>query len=143
MADLIGMNFTLKLNEPLDPSKHYLSPGGFVINGKCFDFTSSYVGKGNSDCEISVEMSDYDYATAQEEEDWLPITKEDAKTGVFSEFFIYNGESGEENVFVTEVSGLSFVFDDGEEIFAGKETLESANNALVNNVEMDKGERDV
>ncbi len=131
MGKLIGMGFTLQMDREIDPEKHYISPGGYELNGKRFDFFTSMGGPvdgDNTKMEFWVEDFDDDYA----KDNKSPITEEDCLNGTFTEFYIYTGEGDDEICNVLSVSDISFGFDDGKGIYLKNDspTVRSANECI-------------
>ena len=141
MSKLIGMGFTLQMDREIDPEKHYISPGGYILNGKHFDFFTSRgsrVDGDNTKVEFWVEDFDEDFYKESYvdehggDENPEPITEEDCEAGEFSEFFIYTGEGDDEICGVLSVLDISFAFDDGKEIYLKNDspTVRSANRCI-------------
>ncbi len=108
---LTGMGFTLVCDRPVNPQKHYLSPGGYSINGKSFDFCS-YRGERVKEepHKVFFEVDDFDDEYAEDNE--VPgLTREDVVTGEFDEFCVNTGEYDDEEIHVVGAEDLSFEFD--------------------------------
>lgn len=116
------MEFTIKFDRPVT-DEHYIVPGGYVINGKEFDFFDSEWSKVKDD-ELSFYVSGFDSETFPD----TIITKEDTYYP-FDEFFIYVGEAGEPRIIPVEVKSLSF-FIDGEEIIYSSENIKLLNELI-------------
>ena len=122
--NLTGMKITATLDRPYD-SAQYISPGGYELNGKQFDFFTTY-GHVIDDHTLIMEVSQFDYEFAHD----IPITKSDVVSGTFDEFYIYTGEYDDPEVNILSIDGLEFYFDDGSTILADEYLLHSANACL-------------
>lgn len=134
MRELFRMYLLLEMDRPIDKDKHVISPGGYEINHKCFDF-NQYEGCINKDnpCLLECYLRDFDDSLDEEIEE-VTITARDINKG-FNEFYIYVGEYGDPEINVKEVKEIVFEMYDPKtdkfsKIVASKEILESANKAL-------------
>ena len=123
---LTGMTFDVKFDRPVIPGRHCICPGGYILNGKQFDFCH-FEGTKTEDDTLRCEVSDFDWEYA-EDNGVDEVIPEDI-TGKFSEFFIYTGEYNDPQIYPTEIKNLSFDFDETRFI-CPPETLKSANEAL-------------
>ncbi len=104
---LTGMGFILTCDRPIDAAKHYISPGGFQISGKRFDFCQSAGIKVENDSrKIRFELKDLDTDYTDS-----TLTKTDVTNGIFDEFYVYTGEAGDEIINIISVSDIEFEFD--------------------------------
>lgn len=134
MKKLYGMSVVLEMDRPIDPGEHYISPGGYEINGKPFDF---YEFEGNIDKDnpyiLNCCLRDFDGTLGDEDEE-IVITEKDIKKG-FTEFYVFTGEYDEPEINVKEVKKIVFEMYDTEadetsEIVASDKILKSANDSL-------------
>ena len=115
MSEITAMEFTLRMDRPLkdnveEESPYYLSPGGYEVAGKQFDFsTSAGDVKGEALDRIEYEVYDLDETYC---ENGIP-TYEDVVSGEWSEFFIFTGEGEDPEIRVKEVEALTVHFDNG------------------------------
>ena len=133
MYKLKEMYIKLKMDRSVDPDIHYISPGGYSINNKWFDFNKTQGDRTESDDTV-VEFMLFDY----EEGDEGPVTLEDLKKG-FDDFYVYTGEDEDPPIFVEKVLEIGFQFEDdvtgkGMGVLAAEELLESANNIVCENM---------
>ncbi len=131
MNKLENMYIKLKMDRSVDPDIHYISPGGYSINNKWFDFMKTQGGRTESDDTV-VEFMLFDY-----EGDEGPITEKDLDKG-FDDFYVYTGEDEDPPLFVEKVLEITFRFIDDvtgkeTEISADAKLLESANNIVCEN----------
>ena len=141
MNKLEKMYIKLQMDRSVDPDIHWISPGGYSINNKWFDFNTTQGGRTESDDTV-VEYELFDY----EEGDNGPVTLEDLSKG-FDDFFVYTGENDEPPIFEKEVLEIVFRFRDDitgkeTEVCADAKLLESANNIIRENIKDIKGEAD-
>lgn len=127
---LTGMSFDLQFDRPIILGKHYISPGGYNLNGKQFDFCefAGTITEKPDTLRCDVYNFDEDYAR---ENDVESITPADI-IGDFTEFFVYTGEYDDEPINPVKVSNLAFYFDGREKYFCPPLTLKSANAAMSN-----------
>ncbi len=125
MKKLTGMNFDITFDRPIEREKHYISPGGYILNGKQFDFCR-FIGE-IADDTLKCRVDDFDDEYA-EENGVKAITPADI-IGEFSEFYIYTGEYDDEPINPVKISNLMFDFG-GEMFYCPPLTLESANRAI-------------
>lgn len=105
---LESMRFILKMDRPINKESHYIMPGGYSVNGKGFDFFTSYCNVSVKDPTL-LECEVEGFQCIPEDEDFK-VTKRDMKKG-FDEFFVYCGEKGEDaEIIPLEVRDLNFVF---------------------------------
>lgn len=132
MRKITTMSFTLKMDRPLKnhsdvESPYYLSPGGYEVAGKPFDFQAS-VGDIDPDrldvVHFDVEDLDEDYC-----EKGIP-TYEDIISGNWGEFFIFTGEGNDPEIFVEKVESLTVHFDDGTAYEVPESALSKINDLL-------------
>ncbi len=104
MNKLTKMSMLLKMDREIIPQKHYISPGGYEVAGKQFDFLESegVVCEDKPD-EITYYLRYFDDTTYQR-----VVTPDDLKIG-FSEFFIFTGEYDDPEINVKEVKEVSFL----------------------------------
>ncbi len=122
---LTGMSFTLKMDREIDKKSHYISPGGYNLNEKPFDFCQSFGTIDDQDhTKIHFYVCDFDESCSPNE-----ITPTDI-WGYFSEFFIYTGEQDEPEIRPMAIENLRFYFD-GILFDCPGRTLISANNNLA------------
>lgn len=134
MSDLTGMRFKLQLSEPLNPTVHSLSPGGFEINGKKFDFTTSRISKEHLLSSVIVEMEDFD----KDYSEGKGIALSDIENHEFTEFYVYLGEKDDERVRIEKVSDLSFEFNNGVLVYNAPNDgllVKSANDLIAEQIE--------
>lgn len=123
---LTGMEMHIEFDRPYNNEEHYISPGGYELNGKQFDFftTYGYTAEAGNIVEIEVEDPDLDAFP-------VPVTKQDVieanKNGKFDEFFIYTGESDEPEINPVSIKQLTFHFSDGIALNASESLKESIN----------------
>lgn len=120
---LLGMEFTLTMDRQIEKDKHYISPGGYEMNGKKFDFMD-YEGTVIGDNKIFCRLR-------QPDEDMEEITEDDIKP--FKEFYVYTGEGDDEEINPVAISGLTFIFND-KIVKANSEVERSVNNILIENL---------
>ena len=122
---LTGMVMQVEFDRPYKNTEHYISPGGYELNGKQFDFTTTYgyVAEGNV---VKMEVTDPDLDSFPD-----PISKEDVTVaninGKFDEFFIYTGEYNDPEINPVCVKNLTFLFSDGASIEASSHLLGTIN----------------
>lgn len=121
MNNLTSMEFTIRFDRPIT-KEHYISPGGYSINSKSFDFLDMEGYKQN-DYEVEFHVHSFD----KECYDSI-ITKDDIKKP-FDEFFIYTGEYDEPEIMPIEIKDLVFTFND-EDIEYSKENLKLLNEYI-------------
>lgn len=111
MKILHAMSFTMKMDRAIDKDKHYISPGGYECNGKCFDFNESagYIDEEKPD-HVRFELRDYDDSLGEEDKETL-VTPRDIKKG-FEEFYVYTGEENAPEINPVEVTDFEFEFYD-------------------------------
>ncbi len=124
---LNAMEFTVEFDRCVT-KEHYISPGGYCVNEKNFDFLST-CGKIINSNSVNYYVSDFDTAYA-EENGVNSITPEDI-TGDFSEFFIYTGEYDDPEINPVKVRDLVFYMN-GETCPASKSTIKTVNDVLSN-----------
>jgi len=134
MNKLWRMNLVLEMDRPIDPDEHYISPGGYEINGKPFDFYR-YEGSVDKDnpCILNCCLREFDGTLGDEDEE-IVITEKDIKKG-FGEFYVFTGEYNDPEINVKEVKEIVFEMYDAEVdeisfIAASDEILKSANDSL-------------
>lgn len=112
MKKLNRMWFELQMDREIDPTKHYISPGGYSCNGKNFDFNNyeGNIDKSHPD-RIFCNLSHFDDSLGDDEDEKIVITEKDLKAG-FDEFYIYTGENGEPEIYPEKLIGLEFEFYD-------------------------------
>ena len=134
MKVLYRMSLVLEMDRPINPDEHYISPGGYEINGKPFDF---YRFEGNVDKDnpriLNCYLREFDGTLGDEDEE-IVITEKDIEKG-FTEFYVYTGEYDDPEINVKEVKEIVFEMYDAEanemsDITASKEILTSANKTL-------------
>lgn len=141
MNKLENMYIKLKMDRNFDPDIHYISPGGYSINNKWFDFNITQGGRTDSDdTVVECELSDY------EEGDDGPVTLEDLSKG-FDDFYVYTGEDEDPPIFVEKVLEIDFRFRDDvtgkeTEVCADAKLLESANNIVCEHAKEEEGHED-
>lgn len=122
--NLTGMSFTLKMDRPIKREQHYISPGGYILNGKEFDFCRSQGCIDDRDkSKVHFYVDDIDESYSED------ITPEDV-SGEFSEFFVYTGEYDEPEINAVRVEGLKFYFGN-DLVECPRQALESANECLI------------
>lgn len=123
------MNAIVKFDRPIDPERHYISPGSYAFkaNGKSyqFDFMDStcHVNTINpSILEINVKNADYES---------FPDTKEFLKNldkiTEIEEFFIFTGEDDEPEIHPVKLISCSIEDDDKHVYELSDEIVKSAN----------------
>lgn len=132
MSKLAGMSFTLQMDRVINLDRHYISPGGYVLNGKNFDFkTSVRECVDGEPTKVVFWVEDLDGNVVKENAQ--KITEEDCKSGEFSEFYVYTGEPDEEMCGVLSVSDLHFRFDDDRNVEPGNDSITTRSaNACIN-----------
>jgi len=121
---LTGMSFTLVMDRPIDKDCHYICPGGYVLNGKSFDFCEHQGTIDSRDrTKVHFFVDDFD-----EESEYEPIVPADI-WGKFEEFFVYTGEPGEPEIHAIGVENIRFYFD-GILFNCPKPALDSANQYI-------------
>lgn len=121
---LTEMEFDLVMDREIE-KKHYISPGGYELNGKPYDFFT-YSGKIDTDDRKRLHVNVYDPDLDSFE---VPVFKSDLE-GEFSEFFIYTGEYDDPEIMPVKVENLMFYWSDHTETKADERLLESANAVL-------------
>lgn len=116
-APLIMMRFVADFDRPVDPDKHYLSPGGYSVELKDgrtieFDFTDSIGDKSGSNFVEFIVTGLDTYAFPESEE----LTLESMKNCNFDEFFIFTGEYDDPEIYVTNIHDIVFTYNGEEEI---------------------------
>lgn len=134
MKRLYRMCIVLEMDRPIDTDEHYVSPGGYEINGKPFDFCEfeGNVDKDNP-CILDCYLREFDGTLGDEDEE-IVITEKDIKKG-FTEFYVYTGEYDDPEINVKEVKEIVFAMYDAEAdkisfIVASDKILKSANDLL-------------
>ena len=127
---LTGMTMKVKMDRPYENEKHYVSPGGYEIDGKQFDFTSTYGFVQKEPDLLEIEVADPDLDSFPE-----AVTKEEVVranlSGRFDEFYMYTGEANEPEINTVCVKELAFHFSDGSSIAATDQLLETVNEQFV------------
>lgn len=120
MALLKEMQFTLEMDRPVDVNRHFVSPGGYEMGGKQFDFANyeGYIVDGNK-----IRYRCY------EPEDYMEQIEE-ADIGPFDEFYLNTGEHNDAEIYPVSVSDLTFVFED-KVIEADERILVSVNRLIT------------
>ena len=126
MVKLNEMSFDLIMDRDIDKDKYYISPGGYTLNGKDFDFFT-FEGNIDDDDRNMLHVDVYYFDDGEFE----PIVKPDI-SGEFQEFFVYTGEYNDPEINPVKIENLKFYWDDASETLASDELLLSANNALTN-----------
>ena len=114
---LFGMRFVADFDRPVDPDKHYLSPGGYSVelrDGRKieFDFFEHY-GNRVGTHSVAFEMSELDTSTFPESE----ILTVDSMVGCnFDEFFVFTGEYDDPEIYMTNVHDVVFTYDGGDRL---------------------------
>lgn len=125
---LTQMQFDLKFDRPIDRNKHYISPGGYTLNNKTFDF-NRFTGTIIDDNILQCVVNDFDedYAIENGIKEVVPedVTKN------FSEFYIFTGEYDDPEINALSVDNLYFWFDNTR-FNCPSETLKSANKCIAN-----------
>ena len=126
-AILTEMFFDLFMDREIDRDRHYVSPGGYELNGKQFDFMT-FEGKIDEKDRKLLHVSVYGPDLVSYEQ---PVEKEDLD-GEFQEFFVYTGEYDEPEIRPVRIENLVFYWSDGTETKADDRLLKSANDAMGN-----------
>ena len=102
---LSGMSFTLIMDRPVEREKYYISPGGYNLGGKQFDFCHSEGEIDTNDrTRVHFYVDDFDEDYSQ-----TIVPADIWKT--FSEFFVYTGEYDEPEIHPVGVENIRFYFD--------------------------------
>ena len=101
---LTGMSFTIKADRPIQ-KRHYISPGGYKLNNKQFDFCAS---EGVIDSQDKKKM--HFFVHNFDETYSLEIQPIDIWQK-FGEFFIYTGENDDPEINIIGVEDIKFYFD--------------------------------
>lgn len=117
---ILGMRFVAEFDREVDLDYHYIVPGGYCLQLKDgreiqFDFSVSH-GDEISKNEVLFEVSDL---LVNEFPEALTIKKSDilsSESSSFSEFFIFNGDKGDPEIYCTKISDVVFEFDMGDKI---------------------------
>lgn len=124
-APLIMMRFVADFDRPVDPDKHYLSPGGYsaeLRDGKKidFDFFKS-CGDRIGTNSVAFEASELDTSTFPESAN---LTVDSMMGCNFDEFFIFTGEYDDPEIYVTNIHDVVFTYEAGDRLidipFSGK-----------------------
>lgn len=130
-----AMEFTVRFDRKIEKDKHYISPGGYSVNGKRFDFCA-YEGCIDNEDPTLLHATVHDF-----DEEFFNESNENAKELTasdflqsFDEFYIYTGESNEPEIIPKEILSLTIYYDYGKNIIErsfGKSVLENATKALA------------
>lgn len=126
-AILTEMFFDLFMDRKIDRDAHHISPGGYELNGKQFDF-NTFEGKTDS---VDGKLLHVNVYGPDLDSFGYPVEKEDLD-GEFQEFFIYTGEYDEPEIRPVRIENLVFYWSDGTETKADDRLLKSANDAMGN-----------
>lgn len=116
MYKLYAMNYTLKMDRPVDFEKHYISPGSYELekNGRIcrFDFYESTMSEGKNNT-LDVEVADFDeeYARDNDFKNEFDDYK-DIFNFHYTEFFIFTGEYDDEEINASKLINLRYTFCD-------------------------------
>ena len=121
---LQGMSFDVKFDRNINRTRHHISPGGYELNHKRFDFHNfeGFITDDTMECLVT----EYDDSYSPQD-----ITANDLE-GLFQEFFIFTGELNDFEINPKEISNISFLID-GKWIKARKKLEVSANETLAYN----------
>lgn len=126
------MEFTVRFDRKIEKDKHYISPGGYSVNGKRFDFCA-YEGCIDDEDPTLLHATVHDF-----DEEFFKESNEHAKnltvsdfTKGFDEFYIYTGEDDEPEIIPKEVLALTVYCDDQKSHTFKSKVLESATKALA------------
>lgn len=120
------MSFDVKFDRPINKDRHYISPGGYNLNGKSFDFCM-FEGVIVDPDTLRCYISDFDIEYA--EDNGVDAVVPADIMGKFSEFYIYTGEYDDEPINPVKIDNLQFCFD-GVTFNCPSPTLESANQCI-------------
>lgn len=114
---LFGMRFVADFDRPVDPDKHYLSPGGYSVELKDgrkieFDFYEHYGNKIGTN-SVAFEAYGLDASTFPESEN---LTVDSMVGCNFSEFFVFTGEYDDPEIYMTNVHDIVFTYDGGDRL---------------------------
>lgn len=127
-----NMYFSVKFNRPYDSENMYVSPGGYCVNGKEFDFINTYCDYEDGCNVVDFEVAGFDFEYAVEN-NGVP-TMEDFVKNNWSEFFIYTGELGEdEEVNPISVENLKISFSNGHSLSVDEQTLQEISSLFAEN----------
>ena len=113
------MEATIRFDREIDPSKHYVSPGGYEMtfnNGKTvqFDFMDS-AGSICTDKPTNMLFEAWTLDTGCFPESKFLETFTGSVTEI-KEFFVYTGEANEPEIYPVELISLRLLNDNAEEI---------------------------
>ena len=118
---LTAMEFTLCMDRDMNREEHYISPGGYILNGKEFNFMDSEGWIDEEDrSKVHFVVRNFDTDSYE-----TSVCPSDTR-GEFGEFYVYTGETDEPEVNAIAVEDLIFYFGD-KEIRCPKKALRSAN----------------
>jgi len=124
-----AMEFTIKFDRNIDKNIHYISPGGYSVNGKQFDFMD-YEGSIDGDkLHCTVHNFDKDLFEEAAEDNYTSLSLSDFRKG-FDEFFIYTGEYDDAEIIPKEILNLTVYFDNGTSNTFRSNVLKSATEAI-------------
>ena len=114
---LFGMRFVADFDRPVDPDKHYLSPGGYSVelrDGRKIEFDFfEYCGDRIGTNSVAFEVSELDTSTFPESE---ILTVDSMGGSTFDEFFVFTGEYDDPEIYMTSVHDVVFTYDGGDRL---------------------------
>ena len=124
---LQAMEFDILMDNAIDPDKHFISPGGYELNNKQFDFIQyrGYIDEKDSK-RLHVHVFEPDIDSFKRS-----ITPKDT-TEDFQEFFIYTGDTENEPINPVRIESLVLYWNDRTSTAASGPLTESANKAIIN-----------
>ena len=134
----MNMYTELVFDRPVDPKKHYISPGGFEIEfvgGKSiqFDFHDSYgnVSKENP-TKIDFELCYLDTDAFPESKELENLLLSDKIKSII-EFFVYTGEDDDPEINFKKIELVEFDLD-GETVEVEQDLIDRYNKTLEEEV---------
>ncbi len=149
MSMLSAMSFTLQLDRPADEEiMSTICPGGYCLNQKSFDFNNvGFTPLDGNKLRCEATRFDYEFfkdVAEDDERNYTTLSQTDVQRGRFSEFFVFNGEHGDEPGYtdVLSVEDLEFEFEDGSVIKPSNNSMitKSANENLALEITQEKEE---
>lgn len=125
-----AMEFTIQFDRNIDKNIHYITPGGYSVNGKRFDFCNyeGYVYGDKLHCVVHNFDEDF-FKESSENKKYKSLTLNDFRIG-FDEFFIYTGEYDDAEIIPKQILDLTVYIEGNGNTFKDK-VLESATNAIA------------
>lgn len=114
---LCGMRFVADFDRPVDPDKHYLSPGGYSVelrDGRKIEFDFfEYCGDRIGTNSVAFEVSELDTTSFPDSEN---LTVDSMVGCNFDEFFVFTGEYDDPEIYMTNVHDVVFTYDGGDRL---------------------------